>query len=121
MQVALRDALSERDAEVLVRAARGEVTDRLAAAGRAAGTTYGIEVLVVVGKDVLLPPELRGVRRGGRGPAARADAARGGPCRDSRDAVAGQRREGLDEHLVLARLKLVQALPPGAKVVLDQP
>jgi len=55
VQVALRDALSERDAEVLVRAARGEVTDRLAAAGRAAGTTYGIEVLVVVGKDVLPP------------------------------------------------------------------
>jgi regulator of protease activity HflC (stomatin/prohibitin superfamily) len=122
VQVALRDALSERDAEVLVRAARGEVTDRLDAAGRAAGTTYGIEVLEVVVKDVLLPPELRAafaeavvVRRRGQAQleAARAETA---AMRSLANAA-----KLLDEHPALARLKLVQALPPGAKVVLEQP
>ena len=122
VQVALRDALSERDAEVLVRAARGEVTERLDAAGRAAAAPYGVEVLAVVVKDVLLPAELRAayaetvvIRRRGQAQleAARAETA---ALRSLSNAA-----RLLDDHPALARLKLVQALPPGAKVVLEQP
>ena len=122
VQVALRDALSERDAEVLVRATRGEVTERLGAAARTTAVRYGMEVLDVVVKDLLLPPELRAayaeavvVRRRGQAQleAARAETA---AMRSLANAA-----KLLDDHPALARLKLVQALPPGAKVVLEQP
>ena len=122
VQVALRDALSERDAEALVRATRGEVTERLGAAARTTAVRYGMEVLDVVVKDLLLPPELRAayaeavvVRRRGQAQleAARAETA---AMRSLANAA-----KLLDDHPALARLKLVQALPPGAKVVLEQP
>jgi uncharacterized membrane protein YqiK len=79
-------------------------------------------VLAVVVKDVLLPAELRAafaeavvVRRRGQAQleAARAETA---AMRSLANAA-----KLLDEHPALARLKLVQALPPGAKVVLEQP
>ena len=120
--LAVQVALSERDAEVLVRAARGEVTERLDAAGRAAAAPYGVEVLAVVVKDVLLPAELRAayaetvvIRRRGQAQleAARAETA---ALRSLSNAA-----RLLDDHPALARLKLVQALPPGAKIVLEQP
>jgi regulator of protease activity HflC (stomatin/prohibitin superfamily) len=122
VQVALRDALAERDAEVLVRAARDEVTERLAAASRTAAGRYGLQVLDVVVKDLLLPPELRAafaetvvVRRRGQ---AQLEAARAETAATRSLANAARL---LEDHPALARLKLVQALPPGAKVVLEPP
>ena len=79
-------------------------------------------MLAVAVKDMLLPPELRAafaeavvVRRRGQAQleAARAETA---AMRSLANAA-----KLLDEHLALALLTLVQALPPGAKVVLDQP
>ena len=81
VQVALRDALSERDAEVLVRATRGEVTEWLGAAAR----TTAVRAETAAMRSLANAAKL------------------------------------LDDHPALARLKLVQALPPGAKVVLEQP
>jgi regulator of protease activity HflC (stomatin/prohibitin superfamily) len=122
VQVALRDARAERDAEVLVRAARDEVTERLTAAARTAAGRYGLQVLDVVVKDLLLPPELRAasaetvvVRHRGQAQleAARAETA-------AMRSLANAARL-LEDHPALARLKLVQAPPPGAKVVLEPP
>ncbi len=119
VQVALRDALVVVEAADSVRHLRLEVADRLAVAARAAGAEVGIEVHEVVVKDVLLPVELRTaqaelVTARTRGQAelekARAETA---ALRSLANAA-----KMLDDHPALAQLRMVQALPYGAKLEL---
>jgi regulator of protease activity HflC (stomatin/prohibitin superfamily) len=120
VQVALRDALSGFDVTALVREARGPVGVALTEAARAAGAQVGVDVREVVVKDVILPPELRAsyaelatarTRGQARLEAARAETAA------LRSLANGAKL--LDEHPALARQRLVEALPPGAKVRLE--
>lgn len=118
VQVALRDALVGVDADALVREARitgGPITEAVVAVG----AEVGIEVVEVVVKDVILPPELRAayaelVTSRTRGlvqlEAARAETAA------LRSLANGAKL--LDEHPALAQMRLVQALPYGTTVKL---
>ncbi len=119
VQVALREALAEYDAMGVVRQARGPVGVALTEAAQATGESVGIDVLEVVVKDVILPPELRSAyaelataRTRGQAQleAARAETAA------LRSMANGAKL--LDEHPALAQLRLVQALPMGSKVAL---
>lgn len=122
VQVALRDALADQEAAAIVRGSRNTLASALTLAARAASVPLGIEVRAVVVKDVLLPAELRAayaealvVRQRGQAQleAARAETA---ALRSMANAA-----RLLDDHPALARLKLVQALPHGATVVLGRP
>ena len=119
VQIALRDELVAVDADALVREARllgrGVLTD----GARAAGSAVGIDVVEVVVKDVILPPELRfayaelvTTRTRGQAQleAARAETAA------LRSLANGAKL--LDEHPALARLRLVESLPPGSSLKL---
>ena len=119
VQLALREALAATEVDVVVRRARGELDANLLAAARAAGGTVGVEVRDVVVKDVILPPDLRAayaelVATRTRGQ-ARLEAARAETAA-LRSMANGAKL--LDEHPALARLRLVQALPPGSTVEL---
>lgn len=121
-QVALRDALVEVPAEEAVRAARRALGEGLTGAARAAGAAVGIDVREVVVRDVLLPHELRTayaelVTARARGQ-AQLEAARAETAA-LRSLANGAKL--LDEHPALARLRLVQALPPGSSVELVAP
>lgn len=119
VQVALRDAVvtaGAAEAAAVLRATS------LLEAAEAAGREVGITVHDVVVKDVLLPTELRSaqaelVTARTRGQAelekARAETA---ALRSLANAA-----KLLDEHPALAQLRLVQALPYGAKVELLAP
>jgi len=122
VQLALRDALTDLDASEVVRAARRAVSERLTAAAAETGAAVGVGVRDVVVKDVVLPADLRSayaevVSSRQRGQAqlevARAETA---ALRSLANAA-----KLLDEHPALAQLRLVQALPYGAKVVLHAP
>lgn len=119
VQLALREALLEVEAEAVVRRARELLGEPLTEAARAAGTGVGIDVAEVVVKDVLLPPELRAayaevVTTRARGQAqleaARAETAALRSLANS--------AKLLDDHPALARMRLVQALPHGTTVEL---
>jgi regulator of protease activity HflC (stomatin/prohibitin superfamily) len=119
VQVGLRDALVETEAEAIVRTARGATSEAVAAAARTAGATVGIDVVEVVVKDVILPVELRSayaelVTTRARG-LAQLEAARAETAA-LRSLANGAKL--LDEHPALARLRLVQALPYGSKLEL---
>ena len=119
VQVALRDALVARDAETLVRMPRTEIGATLTEAASQAGADVGIEVRAVVVKDVILPPDLRSayaelVTARLRGP-AQLEAARAETAA-LRSLANGAKL--LDESPSLAKLRLVQALPPGSTVEL---
>jgi len=119
-QVALREALVEVDAESVVRAARRTLGDSVTLAARAVGARVGLDVLEVVVKDVILPPELRSayaelVTSKTRGQ-AQLEAARAETAA-LRSLANGAKL--LDEHPALARLRLVQALPYGSKLELS--
>ena len=120
VQVALREALADYDVERAVRESRRPVGLALTEAARAAGAGVGVEVREVVVKDVILPPELRAsyaelatarTRGQAKLEAARAETAA------LRSLANGAKL--LDEHPALARQRLVEALPPGAKVKLS--
>jgi regulator of protease activity HflC (stomatin/prohibitin superfamily) len=118
VQIALRDALVAVDVDVLVREAR-LAGDTLVDRARAAGATVGIDVVEVVVKDVILPPELRTayaelVTTRTRGQ-AQLEAARAETAA-LRSLANGAKL--LDDHPALARLRLVQALPYGSKLEL---
>jgi regulator of protease activity HflC (stomatin/prohibitin superfamily) len=119
VQVALRDALVGTPAEDAVHLARTGLAEQLTEAARAAGAEVGIGVRSVVVKDVLLPAELRAayadlVAARTRG-LAQLEAARAETAA-LRSLANGAKL--LDEHPALARLRLVQALPPGSTVEL---
>jgi len=120
VQVALRDALVDVDANGAGKHLRLTALPAVVAAARAAGAEVGIEVQDVVIKDVLLPAELRAAQAAlvtarTRGLAelekARADTA---ALRSLANAA-----KLLDDHPALAQLRLVQALPPGTQVRLS--
>jgi regulator of protease activity HflC (stomatin/prohibitin superfamily) len=122
VQIALREALLEVDAESIVRHARRELASTITEVARAAGDEVGIAVREVVVKDVILPHELRSayaelVTAKARG-AAQLEAARAETAA-LRSMANGAKL--LDEHPALARLRLVQALPPGSRVELVTP
>ena len=120
VQVALREALVDVDAESVVRAVRRTLGDSVTLAAREVAQRVGLDVLEVVVKDVILPVELRSAyaelvtakTRGLAQPeAARAETAA------LRSLANGAKL--LDEHPALARLRLVQALPYGSKLELS--
>lgn len=119
-QVALRELLAEVTTEQIVqRGAKTPVGD-LTGAVALAGEHVGIAVHEVVVKDVILPIELRAaaaelVTAKHRGQiqleAARAETAA------LRSLANGAKL--LDQHPAMAQLRMIQALPPGARVVLQ--
>jgi regulator of protease activity HflC (stomatin/prohibitin superfamily) len=119
VQLGLREALARLEAEALVRTARSEATASVHAPAVAAGTAVGIEVREVVLKDVVLPFELRAayaeVVTGRKRAVAQLEAARAETAA-LRSLANGAKL--LDEHPALARLRAIEALPPGATVKL---
>ena len=122
VQVALRDALLDLTAEEVARRARRTLGATITDAARAAGEPLGVAVRSTLVKDVVLPHELRAayaelVTAKARGQAqlevARAETAA------LRSLANGAKL--LDDHPGLARLRLVQALPPGSRVELVTP
>jgi regulator of protease activity HflC (stomatin/prohibitin superfamily) len=121
VQIALRDALVAVGVDALVREAR-LAGDALVDRARAAGAAVGIDVVEVVVKDVILPPELRAayaelVTTRTRGQ-AQLEAARAETAA-LRSLANGAKL--LDDHPALARLRLVQALPYGSTLELGLP
>jgi len=122
VQIALREALLDVDSEAVVRQARRALGTTITEVARAAGDEVGIAVREVVVKDVILPHELRSayaelVTTKARG-AAQLEAARAETAA-LRSMANGAKL--LDEHPALARMRLVQALPPGSVVELVSP
>ena len=104
-----------------MRSARRLLGATLTDAARRAGAAVGVEVREVVVKDVVLPPDLRAayaelVSARARGQ-AQLEAARAETAA-LRSLANGAKL--LDEHPALARLRLVQALPPGSTVELGR-
>jgi regulator of protease activity HflC (stomatin/prohibitin superfamily) len=119
VQIALREALVELEADAVVRQARRRLGDTLTPAAAAAGLAVGIAVRGVVVKDVILPLDLRSayaeqVTARARGQ-ARLEAARAETAA-LRSLANGAKL--LDQHPALARLRLVEALPPGSTLEL---
>lgn len=117
VQVALRDAFASTPTQDIAAAVRSGLAERLTAAGSEAGDGVGIEVVTVVVKDVILPHELRlayaeQITAKARG-LAQLEAARAETAA-LRSLANGAKL--LDEHPGLAKLRLIQALPPGSKV-----
>ncbi len=120
VQVALRDALTDVPVEEAAAIARRDLATTLTRAGAAAGAELGVDVREVVVKDILLPVELR---------AAYAELVTGAQkaklqLEQARAETAALRSLAnaaklLDEHPALAKLRLVQALPYGAKLELS--
>lgn len=118
-QVGLRDALATLTADDLVSRGRALQTVTITAATAEVARRVGVEVAEVVVKDVIVPVELRAAaaelataRRRGEAQleAARAETAA------LRSLANGAKL--LDAHPALARLRLVQAAPPGTRIVL---
>jgi regulator of protease activity HflC (stomatin/prohibitin superfamily) len=119
VQIALRDAVVDVDTDTVVRQSRQDLGDALTPAAVAAGLEVGIAVREVVVKDVILPLDLRSayaeqVTARARG-AARLEAARAETAALRSLANAAKL---LDQHPALARLRLVEALPPGSTLEL---
>lgn len=119
VQIALRDALVDVDADTVVRQSRRALGGVLTTVAVAAGLEVGIAVRDVVVKDVILPSELRSayaeqVTARARGQ-ARLEAARAETAA-LRSLANGAKL--LDEHPALARIRLVEALPPGTTLEL---
>lgn len=116
-QLGLREALASLDVDGVLTGGRRAAAESVTVAAAAAGRSVGIGVREAVLKDVLLPAELRAAyaelvsaRQRGKAQleAARAETAA------LRSLANGARL--LDEHPGLARLRLVQALPPGSSL-----
>lgn len=117
-QVALREVIGGVPVDDLVR--RTDAVDVAAVQRAVAGTAaeVGIEVLSVVIKDVVLPAEVRGaavalITAKARG-AARLEEARAETAALRALANAGRM---LDASPALARLRMIEAAPAGAKIV----
>lgn len=119
VQLALREALLDVEADTVVRRARTGLGEALLAAARQAGAAVGVDVRAVAVKDVILPPDLRAayaelVTTRARGQ-ARLESARAETAA-LRSLANGAKL--LDDHPALARQRLVEALPPGSTVTL---
>ncbi|GAA4397860.1 SPFH domain-containing protein [Tsukamurella soli] len=118
-QIALRDIVVGVAVVDVLR--RGDAIDvgPIARAARTAGSDVGIEVLAVVVKDVVVPHEIRSaalelMTAKARG-AARLEEARAETTSLRALANAGRM---LDASPALASLRMIQAAPPGSKVVI---
>jgi regulator of protease activity HflC (stomatin/prohibitin superfamily) len=122
-QLGLREALAALDVDTVLTSGRRAAVESVTSSAAAAGESVGITVREAILKDVLLPPELRAayaelVSARQRGKAqletARAEAA-------ALRSLANTAKL-LDDHPALAKLRVVQALPPGAslKITLDE-
>jgi regulator of protease activity HflC (stomatin/prohibitin superfamily) len=122
-QIGLREALAALDVDTVLTSGRRAAVESVTSTAAAAGESVGIAVREAILKDVLLPPELRAayaelVSARQRGKAqletARAETA-------ALRSLANTAKL-LDDHPALAKLRVVQALPPGAslKVTLDE-
>lgn len=118
-QVVLRDALADVPVEGAVTAARRSLAEPLREAAAQAGRTVGVDVLDAVVKDVIVPVDVRAAytqlvsarhQAQIRLETARAETA---ALRSLANAA-----KLLDEHPALAKVRLVEALPYGAKVAL---
>jgi len=119
VQIALREALVDVEAEAVVRQSRRVLGDALTPAAVAAGLEVGVAVREVVVKDVILPVDLRSayaerVTARARGQ-ARLESARAETAA-LRSLANGAKL--LDQHPALARLRMVEALPPGSTLKL---
>jgi regulator of protease activity HflC (stomatin/prohibitin superfamily) len=122
VQVALRDAIAAIPVEEAAAKARRELTAPLTAAAQRAAAGLGIEVAEALVKDIILPADVRAAHaelitaklRG----AAQLEAARAETAA-LRSLANGAKL--LDDHPALARLRLIQALPPGATVKVVTP
>lgn len=119
VQIALREALVDVEADAVVRQSRRVLGDALTPAAIAAGFEVGVAVREVVVKDVILPHDLRSayaeqVTARARG-LARLEAARAETAA-LRSLANGAKL--LDQHPALARQRLVEALPPGSTLEL---
>lgn len=121
VQIGLRDAFAELGAEVA--AQRGRTDRELAAGVKAAAAQaarpVGVEVIDVQIKDVIVPAELRSaalalITARARG-LARLEEARAETA--ALRSLANAARL-LDDHPALARIRLLEAAPPGTQVVL---
>lgn len=119
LQVALRELVAEVDVEDVAARVRGDAADALTERVRPAARRVGIEVLAVEVKDVILPIELRTARARlvvGRYEAqAKLEAARAETAA-LRSLANGAKV--LADNPALARLRMVEALPPGSSVTL---
>ncbi|GAA1436516.1 hypothetical protein GCM10009616_36540 [Microlunatus lacustris] len=122
LQLVLREQLVVLGLADLLRAAREDVGDTLTERARLVGEPLGLEIRAAVVKDVVLPAELRAAyaelvatrQRGlARLGAARAETAA------LRSLANGARL--LEDHPALARLRVVEAAPPGSQVVITLP
>ncbi|MGW0035302.1 slipin family protein [Gordonia sp. NPDC003376] len=118
-QVALRDACASSTVEQLLARDQSVDADSILQAARTTGATMGIDVEAVFLKDVIVPSEIRSaalelITATMQGQ-ARLEKARAETAALRALANAGRL---LDAHPALARLRLVQEAPYGAKVVL---
>lgn len=118
-QLALRDSLAAVTVEEIVQRRCDVSGETMTAAVAAIARTVGIDVREVVVKDVILPAEVRAAQlelvTARTGAAAQLEAARAETAA-LRSLANGARI--LDASPALARLRLVQALPHGAQLVL---
>lgn len=119
-QVALREQVAGLTLDQVAQRGLTASVDSLRTPIAAAAAHVGVTVLDVVLKDVLLPPELRAAAT------ELAAAKQRGQARleEARAETAALRSlangaQLLDKHPALAQLRLVQALPPGARVSLQ--
>lgn len=121
VQLGMRDAVSARDAEAVLRG-RGDIAAGVTARAATAAEAVGIRLRDVVVKDVILPHDLREAYAelvvGRHRAQAQLEAARAETAA-LRSLANGAKL--LDEHPALAQLRLVQALPMGSTVEIVQP
>ncbi|WP_019203740.1 slipin family protein [Tsukamurella sp. 1534] len=117
-QVALREALGGSAVEDLLRRTDAVDTEAIIARVAESGRGVGVEVLAAVVKDVIVPAEIRAASIGlltakARG-LARLEEARAETASLRALANAGRM---LEASPALARLRMIEAAPPGAKIV----
>ncbi|BDD83414.1 hypothetical protein TPB0596_31770 [Tsukamurella pulmonis] len=117
-QIALRETVGGIGIDDLVRRTTAVDGEAVRAAVSAAAGTVGVEVLAVVVKDIVLPPEIRRaavdlITAKARG-TARLEEARSETAALRALANAGRM---LDASPALARLRMIEAAPAGATIV----
>ncbi|MFW0794272.1 slipin family protein [Gordonia sp. CPCC 205515] len=118
-QIALREVCARIGSDELIRRGDAVDTDTIRSAAAQAASAVGMEVYDVVVKDIVVPNEVRAaslevITAKARGQ-AQLEAARAETASLRALANAGRL---LDAHPALAQLRLVQAAPYGARVVL---
>ena len=124
VQVALRDALAGVVVDDALATARQSLSPTLTVAAQTSAAALGIEVREVVVKDVLLPADLRAAYAELVTSKQRAQVKLRRPAAETAALRSlANAAKLLDDHPALAKLRLVQSLPPGSKLRLsvDEP